>query len=437
MDATGRDAFTRMEGISMTGADDARCRLCGGPELTEIIDFGSTPIADRLVPASLLHEPDPMAPLAVDHCGSCSLVQLRETVDPTTLFDDDYPYLSSTSRSVIDAAARHAADLIARRDLDEGSRVVEIGSNDGYMLRHFAARGIRVLGIDPAGPAADAARRAEIPTIRAFFDRELGRRLASDGGAAELVIANNVLAHVPDIHDFVGGLAALLKPNGIAIMEVPWVFDMMDRLAFDTIYHQHVYYFSLTALCDLLGRHGLTVNDVQRLDTQGGSLRLSVERTRSIGPNVTRMLAGEAARGVDRPTAYREFGRYVADHVARLRELLLDLKARGRRLAAYGAAAKGTMLLHACGLDRATVDYVVDRNEFKQGRYLPGSRLRIEPAERLLQDRPDDVLLLAWNIADEIVDQQQRYLDGGGRFVVPLPDLRFIGPNALAQSALA
>ncbi|MCP4329301.1 MAG: class I SAM-dependent methyltransferase [Alphaproteobacteria bacterium] len=410
----------------MTAEQKTRCRLCGGDGMVEFLSFGEAPIADGLIREDQLEQQDPTAPLRTLFCTDCTLVQIGETVDPVSLFGDAFRYLSSCSETLLADAEENAQQLIRASALDRSSLVVEIGSNDGHLLKHFLDRGINVLGIDPAPSPAQVAEESGIPTRRAFFSGELAEGMVAQGLRADIVIANNVLAHVPALTDFVSGISLILKPEGVAVIEVPWIFRMMQNLAYDTIYHQHVFYFSLTAISDLLGRHNLFVNDVRHIDSQGGSLRLYIGRQKTAGPSVTGILEEELARGVRDAAIYFDFSRRVEAHRRRLHDMLADLKAKDRRIAAYGASAKGTALLHACGLNNAMIDYVVDRNQIKQGYYMPGSRLPIRSPDLIAQDRPDHVLLLSWNLADEILAQQNSYLEAGGEFIVPIPEPRTI-----------
>ena len=401
---------------------ETTCRSCGSDDLETVVEFGSTPLADRLLRADQLDEPELLADLTLVVCRSCALAQISETVDPTILFFAEYPYFSSVSPSLMAHFRASAESIIERRGLDQGSLVVEAASNDGYMLRNFAERGIRVLGVDPAEAPARAALDAGIPTIIDFFGAELAPSLRDEHGPADVFCANNVLAHVPDLNGFVAGIGELLATDGIAVIEAPYVVDLVDHCEFDTIYHQHLCYFSVTALVALFERHGLHLNDVERTSIHGGSLRLFVGRNDTRSAIVDELLATERERGFDGPAAYRTFATRINALRDRLRALLDEVRGDGHRIAGYGAAAKGTTLMAFCGIEGDDLEYVCDLSEYKQGRYMCGNHFPIVPPSRLAEDPPDYVLILAWNFAQEIMAQNQAFADGGGRFIVPVPE---------------
>jgi len=411
----------------MSYQSETRCRACGSDTLREVIGFGDTPLADRLVHADNLDKPDYSVPLTVVFCEHCSLVQIRETVPPEILFHDDYPYFSSVSPSLLKHFQDSAAAIAARRGLGRESKVIEAASNDGYMLRKFIELGIPVLGVDPAPGPVRAAREAGVPTRHDFFTREMAGKLVAEGEApADVFLANNVLAHVPDLNGFIQAIRTVLKPDGVAVIEAPWVVDLIDHVEFDTIYHQHLCYFSVTALDRVFRSNGLYLNDVEHTTVHGGSLRLFVEPVEAPGEGVKRMLAEERERGATRFGYYRAFADRVTVLRAELRELLEGLKRDGKRIAGYGAAAKACTLLSFTGIDREILDFVADRNEVKHGWYMGGNLLPVVPPQKILEEMPDYVLILAWNFADEIMRDLDEYRLAGGRFVIPLPEPRIV-----------
>jgi len=404
------------------------CRSCGGNRLTLILSLGCTPLANSLLTPEDLQRPEPTYPLDVAFCPDCSLVQITESVPPEKLFRE-YLYFSSFSDALLQHARTLVERVISERGLGDHNLVMEIASNDGYLLQYYKQRGIPVLGIEPA---VNIARKAEsergIRTVCEFFGKDLAQQLIAKGERADVLHANNVLAHVPDLNGVVSGIQMVLKDNGVAIIEVPYLKDMMDHVEFDTTYHEHLCYFTLTALDRVFSRHGLLIQDVERLQIHGGSLRLFAVPAGKAQrkPRATALLEEEAAWGVDQIAAYQGFAQRVEKVKTDLVALLGDLKQQGKRLAAYGAAAKGSTLLNFCGIGTETLEYVVDRSTYKQGRFMPGMHLPIYPPSKLLESMPDYVVMLTWNFAEEILSQQAEYTKRGGHFIVPLPTPKVI-----------
>jgi SAM-dependent methyltransferase len=406
---------------------DLPCRLCGGRRLEVFLSLGQLPLADALVREEDLDRPEPRYPLELAFCLDCALVQILEEVPPERLFVDNYLYFSSYSEAVLVHARRHAERLIAERALGPESLVVEVGSNDGYLLQHVAAAGVPVLGIDPAPDQAEAAETAGVPTVPEFFDEELARRLRLDGRQANVIVANNVMAHTPDLNGFAAGLARLLAEGGVATIENPSVEDLIARCEFDTVYHEHFSYFSSTSVAELMRRYGLTLNRVEEFpELHGGTRRWWVSRDDTVEPSARAALAHEQEVGVDRPDFYRRFGGQVSALREQLVGMLKELRGGGARIAAYGAAAKGATLLNACEIGTDLVEFVVDRNPHKVGRYMPGTHQPIRPVEALVEEQPNVVLLLAWNFEEEVLAQQASYRAVGGRFIVPVPEPRLV-----------
>jgi SAM-dependent methyltransferase len=406
---------------------ETRCRSCGGNHLETFLDLGDTPLADRLVePVDGGGTPELVFPLKVAFCNDCSLVQITETVDPEVLFADRYPYYSSFSPALLEHSRQNFLEIIKMRNLGRHNLVVELASNDGYLLKNYVEAGIPVLGIDPADGPAAAAEEIGVPTRCAFFTRDYAQALRDDGIRADVIHANNVLAHVADTNGFVSAIRTLLKDDGVAVIEVPYVWALTEHCEFDTIYHEHLCYFSVTALDKLFRRHGLFLNEIKHIAIHGGSLRLFVECQPDAGQSVLSQIAFEASRGIDAIDYFRGFSGKVDALKHDLLRLVTDLKASGATIAAYGAAAKGATLINTVGLGPEIIDFVVDRNKHKHGKYMPGQNLPIMPVEALLGLRPDYVLLLAWNFADEILAQQAEYRSLGGKFIIPVPTPKVI-----------
>jgi SAM-dependent methyltransferase len=399
-----------------------KCRSCASDGLVQVLDLGSTPLADALVPADRLEQSEKRFPLVVGFCPNCTLVQHVEDLAEGELFDADYPYYSSFSPYLLKHSREHALGLIEKRGLGSDSLVVELASNDGYLLRNFVEAGVPVLGIEPTPGPASAAEEAGVPTLVEFFGIALAEKLRAERGAADVIIANNVMAHVPDLNGFVAGMAHLLADDGLITVENPYVRDLIDHCEFDTIYHEHFCYYSCTSVAALANRHGLYLNDVEYFpDLHGGTLRWHLGKQNAPSATAQQYLADEKSSGLTERGYYESFAERVVGVKRDLLELLGGLRAQGKTVAAYGAAAKGATLVNYVGIGTDLVDFVVDRNVHKQGRFMPGTHQEVLDPAALVERQPDYTLLLAWNFATEIAEQQSEYRARGGQFIVPVP----------------
>jgi len=407
----------------------AACRFCAAPLETTFVDLGMSPPSESFVPAERLNHMEPFYPLHAWVCGSCFLVQLEEYVSPAEIFTE-YAYFSSYASSWVKHAEDYVEAMVAGLGLDSRSFVVELASNDGYLLQFFTRRGIPALGIEPAANVASVAQGLGIETLVRFFDQALGRELAAAGRRADLIVANNVLAQVPDLNSFVAGIRELLKPTGTATIEFPHLQRLMEGNQFDTIYHEHFSYFSFLTAERVFAAQGLTLFDVEELWTHGGSLRLHARHEADHSRPVTERAIALRRREIDAGYAdlevYRAFEQRVHATKRRLLELLIEAKDHGKRIAAYGAPGKGNTLLNFCGIRADLVEFTVDRNPYKHGRFLPGTHIPIFPPEHLDQRKPDYILILPWNFQEEIVAQLRHARDWGARFIVPIPEARIL-----------
>jgi SAM-dependent methyltransferase len=393
-----------------------------------VVDLGPQPPSNRYLTAAQLDTMEPFFPLTVRVCTTCWLVQLPAYHSPEEIFGD-YAYFSSYSESWLAHCRRYADEAVLRYSLDAGRRVVEVASNDGYLLQFFAQRGVPVLGVEPAANVAAVAQARGIPTLVKFFGAETAEALRAAGQSADLLIGNNVLAHVPDLNDFIAGLAILLKPGGTVTLEFPHLMRLFAGNQFDTIYHEHFCYFSFLAAETAIERHGLKVADVEELSTHGGSLRLHAghrDEDRAPTPRVAELRERERAAGYRDLAVYRGFGERVAGVKRRLLSFLIEARETGRQVVGYGAPAKGNTLLNYCGIREDLLAYTVDRSPHKQGKFLPGTHIPVFAPDRIGQTRPDYVLVLPWNIQDEVMSQMAAIREWGGRFVVPIPEVHVV-----------
>jgi SAM-dependent methyltransferase len=412
--------------IPGTGPAPPRCRFCAAPLEHLVVDLGMSPLCESFLAAGELDQMEAFFPLRVHVCDRCLLVQLQQYVSPAEIFTE-YAYFSSYSTSWVEHARRYCEAMIGRFGLGPQSLVVELASNDGYLLQHLVRRGVPVLGIEPARNVAEVATSQGVPTLTEFFGAEVARRLIAEGRRADLLVANNVLAQVPDLNDFVAGMRILLAPGGVLSVEFPHLLRLFAGNQFDTIYHEHFSYFSLLAARRIFEHHGLVVFDVEELPTHGGSLRLylrhQADAAKPVRASVAELLAAETAAGFDRLDPYLRFGPSVERTKRRLLAFLIQAKDDGRQVAGYGAPGKGNTLLNYCGIRTDLLAYTVDRNPYKQGRYLPGTHVPIHHPDRLAETKPDYVLILPWNLRAEITAQLAEVRSWGGRFVVPIPEV--------------
>lgn len=405
----------------------SQCRSCGATLEHTFVNLGMSPLANSYIKPEQLNRMEPFYPLHVYVCAECVLVQLEQFSTPHDIFSD-YAYFSSFSDSWLAHAKAYVDMIVDRFRLDRNSNVVEIASNDGYLLQNFVARGIPVLGIEPAANVAEVATKKGINTTVAFFGEKTAVDLCTNGWAADLIIGNNVLAHVPDVNDFVKGLKALLKPCGLITMEFPHLLQLMEQNQFDTIYHEHFSYFSFLAVEQVFARHGMKLFDVEEIPTHGGSLRIYAchdqDASKPIGDRARELRSREETIGFGQLNRYCSFGPQVEETKHKLLSFLISAKQEGKRIVGYGAPAKGNTLLNYCGVRTDLIDYTVDRSPHKQGYFLPGVHIPIYAPDRIRQTRPDYLLILPWNIREEVMQQMHFIREWGGKFVVPIPEVR-------------
>ena len=411
----------------MRAINQFNCRFCGTKLEHTFVDLGMSPLCESYITADHLNEMEPFYPLHVYVCGKCFLVQLQEFVAREHIFSD-YAYFSSYSDSWLAHAKKYTQHMIERFAIGGNSLVVELASNDGYLLQYFVENQVPVLGVEPAANVAAVAIQKNVPTLVNFFGKEVARELAAAGKQADLLLGNNVLAQVPDLNDFVGGMKILLKPSGVITMEFPHLQRLMEQNQFDTIYHEHFSYFSLLTTEKIFAAHGLTLFDVEELSSHGGSLRVYARHTeddsKPVGPRVNELRAREESLGYMQMETYSRFADQVKETKRKLLEFLIHAKRSGKKIAGYGAPGKGNTLLNYCAIRTDFLDYTVDRNPYKHGRFLPGTHVPIFAPERIRETRPDYLLILPWNLKDEIMKQNAFIREWGGKFVVPIPEVR-------------
>ncbi len=406
------------------------CRSCGSQLSNPFLNLGNSPLANHYLTEDETHLKENYYPLEVYYCHNCSLVQIDEFERPDKIFSQDYAYFSSYSQTWLNHCKNYAEIMIKKFKFSHNSFILEIGSNDGYLLQYFKNKNIPVRGVEPAKKTAEVAMMKGIPTDITFFNSNYAKKMASDGFFADLIIGNNVLAHNPNLNDFIEGLRIILKPNGIITLEFPYILQLIHNNQFDTIYHEHYSYFSLHSVLYLLNRHDLDIFDVEELSTHGGSLRIYIKaknnQTYEISPRFYHFLEREKNIGLLDPKYYEKFRLNVERVKRTLLHTLISIKNDEKLIVGYGAAAKGNTLLNYCGIRTDFLEYVVDKNPHKQNRYLPGSHIPIKSPEQILIDKPDYIFILPWNIKDEIIHQLSYIRDWGGKFIVPIPQVEVI-----------
>jgi len=407
-----------------------KCRFCGSPLEHTFADLGMSPVSNAFLKPDQLNLKEPFYPLHAYVCTKCLLVQLEQFESPDAIFNDEYAYFSSFSDSWLKHAKEYAIEMVNRFGFDQSSFVVEIASNDGYLLQYFVEKKIPVLGVEPSANVAEAARKKGVDTLVRFFGMDTAKELVAKGRRADLLLGNNVLAHVPDLNDFVAGMKILLKPDGVITMEFPHLLRLMRENQFDTIYHEHFSYFSFLTVEKVFARHGLALFDVQQLSTHGGSLRIfakhSGDRSKDVTGAVNALLGEEREAGLDKLMTYDVFAEKVRMTKRKFLQFLVQAKENGKSIVAYGAPAKGNTLLNYCGVRTDFIDYTVDRSPHKQGMFLPGTHIPIYAPKRIFETKPDYLLVLPWNLKEEIVQQMSEIRSWGGQFVVPIPEVTVI-----------
>ena len=415
--------------VSVESPTPGFCRFCGSKLKHTFVDLGMSPLCESYLTADQLNQMEPFYPLHVKVCEECYLVQLEEYVSGEDIFSE-YVYFSSYSDSWLKHSSNYVDMITQRLNLGPHSLVVELASNDGYLLQYFVKKGIPALGVEPAANVATVAVKKGVPTLVKFFGRQTAREMIADGLAADVVIGNNVLAQVPDLNDFISGIRIILKPGGVATIEFPHLMRLMEENQYDTIYHEHFSYFSLITAEKIFAAHGLVLFDVEELPTHGGSLRIYLrhleDNSKPVSPAVVNLRNHELAAGLNRMETYADFAGAVMESKRALLELLIQLRREGKSVAGYGAPGKGNTLLNYCGIRTDFLEFTVDRNSYKQGRFLPGTHIPIYPVEFIRKRRPDYILILPWNLREEIVEQLAYARDWGAKFIVPIPTARIL-----------